>query len=608
MFSQRLRASFVLSLGLGAFGAVLTSCSVEAVPAPVEETAATEDTTPAGGAPVESALEETSPTENSPVEAAAPNPAPAPAEPSPTTAVATSSGPLDTKTLLGDPIFVNGQKIGLDEIKRTSVLVCEMGRALFELGKIQVYIDTEIARQIKEDGKSPADFEVGEEEFGSVLERHKAGVAAQFTDQEGVNLNTFAPTEDPVWVGNMKQTILFKKVFLPENPHEFPPITVEAFSQNTQNDQNLYTVLCDDYDNAQELGTQDDQAKSTDAARRVFELMQTQTLINFLKKNAKIQEIEAGLEPRLLAIVDETEVTVDEIWDVIVKHKKVGPADVRRAKEWLVNTTLLEQGLAKAGTLLTVEEAAEVYEEQTGKYRDGGFSYEALALSIKRYPTIGMYKAHHRLYESLRRMVQDEMTDEVLTQQGVDRTAMILSLAPVDADVILLSAFNFRDKVWKENGWADAEAKAKEVAKKLAAGEDWNKLLDEYSEFWDLPLPTARLHEADNDPKRKNGGRFRNKSRNPFANALEEPEFIEFLALNSITDTIFFDMEVGQIAGPFKGPHGYYIPKLLHRNAATTHLTPSDDRNRTFLQQDYLTCKMRTWTRELMDQAEITGW
>jgi hypothetical protein len=555
MARQRLRASLVLSLGIGLLCGSLTACGGEKTP----ET------------PAESAS------------APAPDP------------------------LLGYPLLVNGEEVSLDEIKRTAVFVCPMGQALFELAKIQVYIDQEIARQIAEDGKTAADFEVSEEIFQTELARHRAGVAAQFEGQEDVSLDTFAPTEDPVWIGNMKQTILFKEVFLPENPHEFPPVTVAAFSQNTQDGQNLWTVLCDDYDNAQASGD-DPVAQSTNAAQRMFELMQTQTLINFLKAGAVIREVEADIPVHLLAIVDDTEIAVDAIWDVLVEHDKIGPMDVERARQWLLNTTLLRQGLEKEGHLLTVAAAAELYESQTGKYKDGGFSYEALALSIKRYPTIGMYKAHHRLYESLRNMLADEMTDEVLEQQGVDRTAMILSLATADADVILLSAFDFRTKTWKKNGWEDAERRAREVAQKLAAGEDWDELLDEYSDFYDLPVPSDRPEVKENDPKRKNKGRFRGKSRNPFANALDEPEFQEFLALNSITDTLFFEMEIGQIENPIKGPHGYYIPKLLQRGAATRHISPREgDKARTFLSQDYLTCRMREYCRDLMSKATISG-
>jgi len=80
-----------------------------------------------------------------------------------------------------------------------------------------------------------------------------------------------------------------------------------------------------------------------------------------------------------------------------------------------------------------------------------------------------------------------------------------------------------------------------------------------------------------------------------------------FLSGNSITDKIFFEMEIGQIENPIRGPYGYYIPKLIHRTAPTTNLSANDSKCRPFLIQDYVSMRLRQFAQELAVEGEVTG-
>ena len=505
--------------------------------------------------------------------------------------------------ILGEPLVVNGEKISLAEIKRHTVLM-STGRALYELAKIQVYIDQEIQRQVEQEGKTAADFDVSQEELDAAVARAHATIKEQYKDQADVTLEDFYPTQDPAWLEQVKQTKLFKKVFLPDNPHNYPPTTVAAFDTKAEGQQ-VIQVLQDDWDKTHAEGVEPPDVNSADPGQRVFEMMLTQQVLRHLNETADVRELEQGIPVHLLGIANGVEISVDEIWNQV--RDSISQDDVWKAKQWLVVTTLLRQSLEESGFLISPEEIAAIWEEQAAPYRDSFFSLEKMALSIKKFPTLGMYKTYHRLYESYLRQIAEEMTDDVLNKQGRDRTAAIVSLSTADVDIILLPAYDFVAKKWIDDGWNKAAAQAKEVSQKLAAGADWSTLLDEYSGFVDPPTPTAQKDNQDYIQGLFNKGRFRGWVRNRLSTKLDEPEFMLFLNSNSITDYIFFEQEVGTIENPIRGPYGYYIPRLLHRSAPTKSLSANDSKSRPYLEQDYAAMRLRQRAQELLAKKEVKG-
>ena len=480
--------------------------------------------------------------------------------------------------ILGEPLVVNGEEISLEEIRRYALLVSP-ARDLYELAKIQVLIDREIRRQIEEEGKTAEDFAVPPEEIDDAI-------------------------EDPGQVAQVKQTRQFKKVFLPENPHEYPPPTVAALDRRG-GDESILDVLIEDWDRQQDQPTEETAADETDPGQHIFERMLTQEILRHLTETSDIREPQDGIGVRLLGIVDGVEIPVAGIWDRAADQ--VSPMDVWKAKQWLVNTTVLRQAMAKTGHLMSREEARALWEEQAAPYRESLFSLEKLALSIKKFPTLGMWLTYHRLYESLKWQMAEEMTDAVLERQSGERTSAIVSLSPVDVDIILLSAYDFEAKAWIEDGWEKAAERAREVARRLAEGEDWEALLDEYSDFWDPPVPESQRGSPQVEMTLKRRGRFRDQHRNNLSRVLEEPEFLIFLNGDCITDMIFFEQEVGTIENPIQGPYGYYIPRLLRRDAPTLVLSPQDSKARMYLEQDYLNQRIVEYTRELIAQSTISG-
>ncbi len=478
---------------------------------------------------------------------------------------------------LGGPLVVNGEEISLDEVRRYTLLVSPAYDA-YELAKIQVFLDREIRRQIEEEGKTAEDFTV----------------SPPVSDD--------APA-DPIRAAQVAQTAQFQKVFLPENPYEYPPLTVAALTGDEEFD--VLQAVRDEWVEKQEQPAEEAAADSDDSGERLFQRMLTQRILRHLNEAFDIRELEDGIDVDLVGIVDGVEITVAEIWERAAD--RIEPEHVRTAKQWLVSTTLLRQAMTETGYLMSREEARALWVEQAAPYRDSLFSLEKLALAIKKFPTIGMWLEYHRLYESLRLQVTEEMTSEALARQADERTSAIVSLATVDVDIILLSVYDFEKQAWKENGWEEAAARAQEVTERLAAGDAWGVLLDEYSDFHDPPVPEDLRGSPQAERSLKRKGRFRDQNRNNLSRLLEEPEFYVFLHGGCVTDAVFFAQEVGTIGDPLAGPHGYYIPRLLHRSLPTVVLSPDDSKARVYLEQDYLNKRIVEYTRELLARSTVSG-
>ena len=525
--------------------------------------------------------------------------------------VAEAAPPLTDAELLGDLLVVDGVTVSQDAIKRQVILGNQGGRTLYELAKLRIFINREMKRQIAEDGKTLEDFAVADEEIQKAIQDARDQVDAQFEGQDVELEDVYPEIQSAAWLDNLRLTKLFRKVYLPENPNDYPAISVTAITSG-ENGEMLYKALIDQWNNAQALKEAEESSagpeapgggQGQDAGQQFMDMLLQQTLVGYLNTTSDIQEAEDGVADHLLATVDGEEITVDSIWQIV--RDDFAPVDVWRAKKWFVNVMAAEKALKEAEALLDSEITEARYEEYAAPYEKSFLSIPKIATVIKKFPTLGNYKTYYRLQESFRDHQGHLMTDEALKAQGDRKTSYLVSQATLDADVILLSAYDFQNKRWKKDGWAEAERKAVEVARKLAEGGDWNQLLDQYSEFWDQPVPTAS--QGSPDVKLKNKGRFRGLTRNDLLRMLEESDFSIFLKGDSITDLMFFEQAVGTIENPRRGPYGWYIPRLIRKTPPTMSLSPTDTDHREFLSQDWISDNLNAFVHEAVSKATVTG-
>ena len=511
----------------------------------------------------------------------------------------TSPAAIAEDPILGDPIVVNGVEISIEEIKRHTLLVSYAGRVAFEVAKIRVLIDQEMQRQIEHEGRASEDFAISQAEIDAATDLARHGSRHPLTSWSVVPSGFHEDDREPD--ADAGQTALFRKVFLPRNPHDYPPVTADALSQGEESGPQILDALQGDWDRHSRSGVEP--LDDADPGARLFDRMLVQLVTKYLTETSAIREMEDGISEDLLGILNGVEIWVDDIWETT--RDRIHPVDVWKAKRWLVNVTVLFQAMERSGCLLSPDEADAIWKEQADPL-DCWTNREWIALNLMKFPTLGMYRTYHRLYESYRRQIVDDITDEVLEKHGRERTDAIVGQSRVDVDIVLLAAYDFERKEWKENGWAEAADRAREVATQLAAGESWEDLLEEYSDFRGPPID-LRMKTAQPRHQLGNQGRLRGLNRHDLARVLEEPEFLVFLTGNSVTDVIFFEQKVGTIENPIRGPYGYYIPRLYRRSSPTVDPTAYGARRRSHLERDYVTERLRLYTKELLTESVVSG-
>jgi hypothetical protein len=134
--------------------------------------------------------------------------------------------------------------------------------------------------------------------------------------------------------------------------------------------------------------------------------------------------------------------------------------------------------------------------------------------------------------------------------------------------------------------------------------------VDEHSEYWDPPPPEVHDNRKahDSDVGRKKKGRFGPHYRNDLISYVGESSYTEWLTGQCITDRIFHDQEPGTVAGPFRGPLGWYLTRVKGRTPPARPLDLSDPKSMQLLKDDYLRYAFIQYSKEAVAQAEIKGW
>ncbi|MEX1025709.1 MAG: peptidyl-prolyl cis-trans isomerase [Planctomycetota bacterium] len=513
--------------------------------------------------------------------------------------------------ILGEPIVVNGETISHNAIKRHLALG-SLGQPYIQNLKLKAYMDEEIARR-ETAGEDVSRYQVTAEDVQAAIDEAQANVEKEYPGQN-LKLEDVLPMRPSNFEDQVRQTQRFDRMFLPENPNEFPAITKMALEAGA-NGAALLQQLTDGWDDRMARIEAGEDVQPDPQSKNFLTMLLRQLVIKYLDDNAEVEAPETGLPDHLALRVNGQDIHVDTIWQMI--RDQVTPQAVEDSRSWLVNTTLARQALESVevpagegestSAWLTDEEFAAAYEAHSGPYKASPFSVEMIAVQFKKFPSVNDYRLYFRITESFKRMIQDEMTDEALLAHGKSRTNQIVAQAKVDVDVLLCSAYDFKNKTWKENGWEAARREAIQVAEALTKGDKtFDELLEEHSDYYDPPIAESQREQL--QPGQLNDkGRFRGVSRNDLLQKTFESDFSIFLNGNSIADEIFFEMEVGKIGGPWRGQNGWYIARLNKRIPAARTLNPSDPSERSLLEQEFIASRLNDYVQTLYDGAKIQG-
>lgn len=497
--------------------------------------------------------------------------------------------------ILGKPLVINGKVIPFDVVKR-EICLGQLGVAEIEQAKVNIFLKEEIQRRVQA-GASLEDLAVGDDELDTFVQELDEQLKTEYPDGSMTMEDVYASLSSVTPKERLRVTRLFEKLMLPEDPSQFPPVTIEAILKHPGGDSVLEHCKT-----TFEERQKDNLPKVKGIAERSVDDLVLQQIHEHLLSVATLVRDPA---PGVLYRVNDVDITVDQIWERI--NPLLTAMEVRSAKQWIVNHTLLKDAFVAAGAWLSDEEAEAEYGLHSDPYKESLFSQERIALVVKRFPSVDRYKEYRRLYDSFYELKKPELTEDVLQKQADFRTKKIVGQVTVDADVLLCSAFDQKTNRWKENGWVEAENRMRDVLNLLVEEQrPWEELVERYSDFYEPPVAVSERDQVDPSLQREKG-RFRNYQRNNFLSEIGESEYGLFLNGSSITDFIFFEQEVGTLGQPMRGPLGWYLPRLIRRSKPPLRVPMAEESMKALVLDDYLSWNLMTFAQELIQKNEVYG-
>ena len=334
----------------------------------------------------------------------------------------------------------------------------------------------------------------------------------------------------------------------------------------------------------------------------------------------------------------------DELWEDV--KDTVSEKEINDAKHFLAKLESARQRMAGEEFLLTEDDARTIFEtnEDGAGFQSAQFNIGMVAVGNHQFPSVEAYGDYFRILESHRGRVTplikapEEGGLAQPLREHLVRANQIMGLGKVDCEVLLVSAFDFPGNKWLDKGWESSKEQAAWIKEEIeknnqnyaeyrrlrmeaaAAGEEldpnnapqamdphdfWSLLIDEYCGYWDPPQPEKGRPGSAVGYKQK--GRFGERYRNDLQGMIGESPFHQFVRGFSITDFVFFEQQIGTVAGPFKGPHGYYLTKVMRRMPPTRPLNIGDERHVGLLRDDYVPFSLIGYCEEAFQSADVKG-
>jgi hypothetical protein len=495
---------------------------------------------------------------------------------------------------------VEAIRVSVPELRRQ--LVYQFGSQALDSRKVDVFIEQERAAQLAA-GVSPERFEVGEQEVKRKVEEALQSVREQYPTLDPAVVLSYNNIDIKNLERMTRQSTMFDIVFLPENPDEWPATTAEAIKGRMG--EALVTQLKDGYAKRQEAlaaMTEEERTKAKQS-QGIFQMLLRTQVQQELNSAAEIQYASQGLPVEVAMRINGRDVLVSDVYADI--EAGLSAQQVEEARRWMAKCAVLEAVLRRSGKLLSDEEFAPLYEAHVNPPGQSVFPMETVIRQYQKFPSMDVYRQYYRLLASYERMIAEEINDQNLQAHFDRRGNRMLNLGMVDVELILCSAFDFEQNRWKPDGWKEAAEEAQQVTEALAAAEgaNWDELLERHSDFWDPPTPTQA--QAQPAARKKNKGRMGPMNRNEMLQSLGESDYRSFLEGGSVTDEIFFALEEGQVGGPYAGPHGYYIARILSQNAPTLARNLSEANFRESVRQDYLSTRFTAFAAQACASAGL---
>jgi hypothetical protein len=571
-------------------------------------------------------------------------------------------------SVFGNPLVVNGKHISDQEIKR--YIVYGHGKAVLESRRLRILVNQELELRLidlKEEmlaeqfaGKTMEDL--SDEQSVAMHSAAQAEINDRYLakddyfqwifDGELANFKTRWPSLDynveiarvylsrHFYEQQLRQTLDFDQAFFPGDPFDWPEVSKEAiYAGSPQVD--LITDFRDTWLMRVEAAQENETfVKPED---EMFMGLLRDYMIGALTSLVVIETAVDGLPEHLVMVIDgggfRAEIKTDDIYAEI--ESTVTQRVIDETKLYLAMMAATRDRLESDGVLMDEDERLAELAKITDQLAGSMFDLNFIAVHGHRFPSIPAYMKSHHLTMSFRKLVADGLSSEDGTmsedlEAHLPTANMVMGLAKADAEIMLVSAFDFSKFEWRENGWALAleeangikakldehaaklDVQAEERRKAAEAGVNyepeeelvpffqyWSETLDLNSDYWDPPMPATGKMPPMNALKSK--GRFGPMTRNDLDRAIGQSSYTKLLYGDAVADRVFYEIGRGQVGGPYEGPHGYYMAYLKERTAPTRPLNPSTDRHLRMLEEDFVTSEYGHYARRALAECEVTG-
>jgi len=497
----------------------------------------------------------------------------------------------------------------------------------------------EAERKLLEEQLVPTEEEF-EAEFARTLEEFKKSFPVLNLDAEvGRAFRTV-----PWYRDNLRQTLYFDRVFYPENPDEWPITTIEAVRADSgdvllTDAQQSYVMRKEHADKTGEPLPKED---------AIYTQMMRQIVRDAMFNTIDWKTSFDGLPDDLVLTGDrdfdgkpELVVRTAVLWEKV--KDTVTPTEIDEAKRWFVTARATHDRLEKDGALLDAAARAQALAELKKQFEGTYFNIDIMATQTYYFPSTETFLEYHMMLEGYRKkiapqLVQQENGDIApVLRAHLESANRIMGLGQVDVEIMLISAFDIPNFQWKPAGWTAAKQKADAVKMQLdanvaeynaerakraraqAEGKEftaeketlepfrfWTDMVNEHSEYWDPPSPEGDGKRG-SDVAMKNRGRFGLRYRNDLQGFVGETPFSHWVTGASVTDYVFADQAENTVAGPFRGPQGYYITRVQRRTPPTRPLNLGDPKHVDLLKDDYVRTSFIPYAQEARKSADVKG-
>lgn len=419
-------------------------------------------------------------------------------------------------------------------------------------------------------------------------------------------------------------TKVFDRVFLPDDETNRPEATLRALKRHYASDYERFATAWRGAD-----GKVDPQ----------YKIMVRQAVRDELNTE---QHFSSSLEGpdfsiALRADVDgdgkpELAIPTAEIWREV--EATVANAEIEDARRYWTIVLATRAALERDRIYLSKQARDQAWEALKGELHEFMPTLDALAMQQERFPSTESYREFQGQIKSFRTHIEPEVApakDGGLSEAvraDLARAEPRLSGVRVDAEVLLVSAYDFAQAQWKPEGPAGALARARTLADALRANaarwkahgnraapasanepateapdECWKRALDEKSEWWDPPIVTAP-GDVSSEFFRKNKGRFGAREWSELAELLELTRYDQWVRGAELADALLSRLPIGEVGGPYSCRYGACLVRVKSRSEPSRPVDIKQPTQRAILELEYVDERFRRYAQAAVEQAE----